>query len=158
MCGMVHKFALLLTILILVLIQMTVVPDVVASDGTAEIVAARVAVQHWIEGRVGSPVPPSWKGAVVGDGITCRNLDGGVIAYLFTINNAGKAVGYLIVGANAYNYTVFEIGSVPPPTVGPALARVAISKIGSLPDNAVISGPLATLYTGPGSLLGYLPS
>lgn len=62
-------------------------------------------------------VHPEWEGADLVRGQVYHDLAGRVIAYLFEINKAGEAVGYIIVGGSAYGYDTLEASTALPPAV-----------------------------------------
>jgi len=89
-----------------------------AGGGKKEVELAQEAGQAWLDNTVeliGEPL--EWIGASLTTPQVCYDLKGKPNAYMFTIENAGEVVGYIIVGSLDYGYPVFEAADVPPPSI-----------------------------------------
>jgi hypothetical protein len=62
-------------------------------------------------------VHPEWEDALLVEGKELHDLEGRVIAYLFTLSEDEQAIGRVVVGSSAYNYDVLEAG----PALAPQL-------------------------------------
>lgn len=56
-------------------------------------------------------VHPEWEEALLVEGKELYDLEGQVIAYLFTLSEDEQAIGRVVVGSSAYNYDVLEVGA-----------------------------------------------
>lgn len=89
-----------------------------AAGGKNEVAVAQEAGQAWLDTTVtltGEPV--KWAGALLTAPQVCYDLKGKANAYMFTIENDGEVVGYIIVGSSDYGYPMFEAADVPPPAI-----------------------------------------
>jgi alpha-tubulin suppressor-like RCC1 family protein len=89
-----------------------------AAGDKKEIELAQEAGQTWLDGTVASSGEPlEWVGAYLTAPQVCYDLRGKPDAYMFTIENSGEVVGYIIVGSSDYGYAMFEAADVPPPAI-----------------------------------------
>ena len=58
---------------------------------------------------------PEWEDALLVEGKHLYDIEGQVIAYLFTLEKNEQAIGRIVVGSSAYNYDVLEAGTSLPP-------------------------------------------
>lgn len=60
---------------------------------------------------------PQWKGALLGEGVGCNDLNDRVVAYVFPIKQGNQDVGHIVVGSQLYKYHVLAASERPQPLV-----------------------------------------
>jgi hypothetical protein len=120
-----------------------------AAGGKKEVTLAEEAGQAWLERTVElTDEPLEWVGAQLTTPEVCYDLNGKPNAYMFTMENNGEVVGYIIVGSSDYGYPVFEAADVPPPSVPSADEGKSILERDLGLKVAKIGNPTRLLYLG----------
>ncbi len=109
------KRSVVVAILLIMTISLFALP-VSASDkeASSEIALAQDAGENFILNR---SIFPDWDGASLSFVQSYTNLEGQIIAFLYSVNLKDNVVGRVVVGAKEYNYDVFEAGGAPVPII-----------------------------------------
>jgi hypothetical protein len=126
-----------------------------AAGGKNEGVLAQEAGRAWMDSlnsldSTGALTgePQEWIGAYLTAQQVCYDLKGKPDAYMFTIENDGEVVGYMVVGSSDYGYPVFEASDAPPPAIPSTDEVKSALKRDLALDVASIGRPTRLLYLG----------
>ena len=140
-----------LVIVLAVVLTLTLVLTSVTfgAVGKKEVTLAQEAGQAWLDNMVAlTGEPLEWTGASLAAPQVCYDLKEKPNAYIFTMENDGEVVGYIIVGSSAYGYPMFEAADVPPPSIPSADAVKSILGRDLGLKVAKIGTPTRLLYLG----------
>jgi hypothetical protein len=144
----------LLVIMILLVANLSMPGAVSASDTavqSAETLAQKSA-QCWLDATAPQiPDLPQWMDARVTAKQQYHDLKGEINAYLFSITNKDKIVGFVAVGNALYEYTFFEASEVAPPAEPTeAEIKAAIRYLEFDTTEVKVGKPVDFVYTGTG--------
>jgi hypothetical protein len=143
------KKILLIILAVTLALSLSLTSVIFAAGGKKEVTLAQESGQAWLEGMVtltGEPL--EWLGAHLTTPQVCYGLDGRPSAYMFTMENNGEVVGYIVVGSSAYGYPMLEAADVPPPSIPSADEVKSTLKRDLAIDVASIGRPSRLLYLG----------
>jgi len=112
------KKILVIVMAVILVLSLSLTSVTFAARGKNEVTLAQEAGQAWLDSKVAlTDESLGWLGADLAAPQICYGLDGRPNAYMFSIENSGEVVGYIIVGSSAYGYPVFEAGDGAPPSI-----------------------------------------
>jgi len=97
----------ILSLVMTATLMLTFQSNILATEEYSDIQLSQISGERFVHEKAAA-FSSEWSSAELDAGTPCHDLDGNVIAYMFTIVNEGQTEGFIVVGNSRYNYTTIE--------------------------------------------------